>query len=393
MRMVGLLNSIYQLCLWTQKTFICLDMPSKKVAPHHTIQVITKPSKNRFCSCFAFFSGLSIGGLTVCVVAYAYLVPRAEDSCIPPVDGEWSQWESWGNCTQTCETTDQFKTRFRTCANPPPSGGGAKCIGEKEIYQTCTEAILCSVGDGWTVWTEWSDCSADCEKTGNSSRRRTCIEPIPHQGGADCERWSQEDVHCQGSCLGVSGNWSEWTIWSQCSVECGQGNQTRTRNCINSTGSDCQGESMEQQTCILDECQENCPSGFTSTSGKCFKHYSDGSSWQNALETCKTDGHTLILIDSDSTLNALKELINGTIDTVIPAPFWMDGIDLGRNGTFTTSVGASLEWTNWSLREPSNEVHRQNCIKVVPDQSYQWDDDDCNVEAPFICEADTVTLL
>ena len=61
---------------------------------------------------------------------------------------------------------------------------------------------LFPVGDGWTVWTEWSDCSADCEKTGNSSRRRTCIEPIPHQGGADCERWSQEDVHCQGSCLG-----------------------------------------------------------------------------------------------------------------------------------------------------------------------------------------------
>lgn len=90
MRMVGLLNSIYQLCLWTQKTFICLDMPSKKVAPHHTIQVITKPSKNRFCSCFAFFSGLSIGGLTVCVVAYAYLVPRAEDSCIPPGLYLWS---------------------------------------------------------------------------------------------------------------------------------------------------------------------------------------------------------------------------------------------------------------------------------------------------------------
>ncbi|XP_063442811.1 perlucin-like [Mytilus trossulus] len=133
----------------------------------------------------------------------------------------------------------------------------------------------------------------------------------------------------------------------------------------------------------------NCPRGFTSASGKCFKYYRVGNSWQNALDTCKTDGHILILIDSDLTSNALKTIINETTDT---APFWMDGIDLGHNGTFTTSVGASLIWTNWSPREPSNVVQYQNCIKVVPDQSYQWDDDDCNVEAPFICEADTVTL-
>ncbi|XP_052061680.1 coadhesin-like [Mytilus californianus] len=286
-----------------------------------------------------------------------------------------------------------MKTRFRTCTNPSPTGGGANCIGEYEEYQTCTGAVLCSVGDGWTVWAEWSDCSADCGNAGNTSRRRTCIEPIPHQGGADCERWTQEDVPCQGSCFGVTGNWSEWAIWSQCSVECGQGNQTRTRNCTNPhlTSSGCQGESLEQQTCILDECQVNCPQGFTLASGKCFKYNSVRSSWQNALTACKGAGHRLILIDSELTLNALATYINRTFDRVIPAPFWMDGIDLENNGTFTTSEGVSLKWTNWSPEEPTNVEQQQNCIRVIPDQSYQWGVEDCNVNAPFICESDTVT--
>ena len=60
----------------------------------------------------------------------------------------------------------------------------------------------------------------------------------------------------------VNGGWSVFVDWSECSATCGGGTQTRTRTCINPVpaygGSDCQGESTETQDCS----NRPCPSEF-----------------------------------------------------------------------------------------------------------------------------------
>ncbi|KAK7454681.1 hypothetical protein BaRGS_00039564, partial [Batillaria attramentaria] len=43
-----------------------------------------------------------------------------------PVDGGWSCWTDWGPCSVTCG--EGTRTRTRTCDNPPPSNGGADCV-------------------------------------------------------------------------------------------------------------------------------------------------------------------------------------------------------------------------------------------------------------------------
>lgn len=42
------------------------------------------------------------------------------------VDGGYSEWGDWDDCTVTCGGGVQY--RQRSCTNPPPSGGGNDCL-------------------------------------------------------------------------------------------------------------------------------------------------------------------------------------------------------------------------------------------------------------------------
>lgn len=51
------------------------------------------------------------------------------------VNGGWSSFGPWGQCSATCGGGTQ--ERSRTCTNPPPSGGGAQCVGPSKETQAC----------------------------------------------------------------------------------------------------------------------------------------------------------------------------------------------------------------------------------------------------------------
>ena len=56
----------------------------------------------------------------------------------------------------------------------------------------------------------------------------------------------------------VDGNWTQWSSWSSCSVTCGVGSRTRTRNCTNPSsqggGADCIGANNGTDTCNMAAC-------------------------------------------------------------------------------------------------------------------------------------------
>ena len=58
--------------------------------------------------------------------------------------------------------------------------------------------------------------------------------------------------------VSVDGGWSEWTVWTDCSVTCGTGSQSRSRTCNNpvpvSNGLDCDGELTDTQVCTAFPC-------------------------------------------------------------------------------------------------------------------------------------------
>ena len=84
------------------------------------------------------------------------------------VDGKWSRWGRWGTCSATCEGGTQSRTR--TCDNPAPENGGAECdsngsLGEES--QPCNE----------------QDCSSDnspsgIQKTRAQNHRISFFKPL-----------------------------------------------------------------------------------------------------------------------------------------------------------------------------------------------------------------------
>ena len=53
------------------------------------------------------------------------------------VDGGWSSYGQWSECTKPCG--QGTKTRTRTCDNPRQSGGGMKCQGSATQTASCNK--------------------------------------------------------------------------------------------------------------------------------------------------------------------------------------------------------------------------------------------------------------
>jgi len=71
-------------------------------------------------------------------------------SCCVPVNGGWSAWSSWSACSVPCGGGSQ--TRTKTCDNPAPSCGGADCSGPSEETQACnTQPCISCIDIGFRV--------------------------------------------------------------------------------------------------------------------------------------------------------------------------------------------------------------------------------------------------
>ncbi|XP_034566850.1 properdin-like [Notolabrus celidotus] len=182
-----------------------------------------------------------------------------------PVDGFWSGWSNWGECSSSCipQSSVPTRTRQRTCSNPAPSSNppGRSCEGEDKQADICNHLPHCPVDGGWGAWSPFSSCPVTCGVGLQVSVRR-CESPAPKHGGLPCygerSRTSicKTNVHCP-----VDGVWSEWSEWKQCrypygdkDIKCKQigGSQIREHECLYHAhnGSICSGiELTERRVC------------------------------------------------------------------------------------------------------------------------------------------------
>lgn len=192
------------------------------------------------------------------------------------LNGGWSEWLSWGTCSTTCDAG--LQSRQRTCSNPRPSSGGEHCFGDSLEYRLCKLRGCPGVNGGWGVWSAWGTCSTTCE-AGLQTRKRTCSNPQPSNGGEHCFGESADYRSCNlRTCPSVNGEWDAWSTWDSCSTTCGTGLQSRQRNCSNprpsNGGEHCFGESTDYRSCHLTYCSVN--NGY----------WSSWSSWSSCSSAC-----------------------------------------------------------------------------------------------------------
>ncbi|XP_025873434.1 semaphorin-5A isoform X2 [Vulpes vulpes] len=108
------------------------------------------------------------------------------------VNGAWSAWTSWSQCSRDCSRG--IRNRKRVCNNPEPKYGGMPCLGPSLEYQECN-ILPCPVDGVWSCWSPWSKCSTTCGG-GHYMRTRSCTNPAPAYGGDICLGLHTEEALC-----------------------------------------------------------------------------------------------------------------------------------------------------------------------------------------------------
>ncbi|KXJ18078.1 C-type lectin BfL-2 [Exaiptasia diaphana] len=65
---------------------------------------------------------------------------------------------------------------------------------------------------------------------------------------------------------------------------------------------------------------------------------------------------------------------------------WIGLSDLAKEGTFVWSDGNNSTYTNWINGEPNNYNGNEHCTIKRLENSWMWNDDKCEVKAPFACK-------
>lgn len=75
-------------------------------------------------------------------MSYRTLTINSITTFIVKVDNRWTTWTSWDTCTVTCGGGNQGRTR--SCTNPAPQYGGANCVGASSENQACNQQTCIS---------------------------------------------------------------------------------------------------------------------------------------------------------------------------------------------------------------------------------------------------------
>ncbi|XP_056002334.1 multiple epidermal growth factor-like domains protein 11 [Ostrea edulis] len=173
-----------------------------------------------------------------------------------PIDGSWGAWGGYSTCDKSCG--GGWKLRFRACSSPPPSHGGQPCYGDS-VQPTGCAMVHCPIDGGWSTWSDFGQCSETCGQ-GVQIKSRTCTKPIPRYGGQDCIGLANAFKSCQRGECPVNGNWGEWGHTRPCDMSCGGGLQLRLRECNNPPpshgGIPCPGQSVHAVSCNTDQCPD-----------------------------------------------------------------------------------------------------------------------------------------
>jgi len=182
-----------------------------------------------------------------------------EPSCREGVQGHWSHWTSWATSSDGGGAGGgRVIVRTRVCDEPVPDFDGDVCEGNASEVKACSQDPIVSIDGGWAEWGISSWTSSNPSGTARErTKTRTCTNPAPDCGGAECPGSGSETELERMPCTSVSevGTWSSWVEWTTVKSASFTGRQ-RTRTCVDEEQPecdgklDCPGDGSETQPCL-----------------------------------------------------------------------------------------------------------------------------------------------
>jgi hypothetical protein len=164
-----------------------------------------------------FITDVSNGGMACPPLS----VTRSCANTACPVDCTTTLQGTWGTCSQTCGSGIQIRSK---AINTIQAWGGHVCP-ELEESRACME-VECPVDCKYYELGLWGECSSSCG-TGTQHKTRS-IYQNPSGGGAACPDLTATQACDMGNCP-IHCEVSAWSTWTICSSSCGIGQQAHTR--------------------------------------------------------------------------------------------------------------------------------------------------------------------
>ncbi|XP_060731036.1 type-2 ice-structuring protein-like isoform X2 [Tachysurus vachellii] len=127
---------------------------------------------------------------------------------------------------------------------------------------------------------------------------------------------------------------------------------------------------------------KNCPTGWTSYSGRCYLYNGAKLDWVSAETFCqKFDAH-LVSIHSENQYQQIKALIRRHDPTENPTYIGLS--DCQKPYQFFWSDGTKLTFTKWNSREPNNNK-KECCVHMNWPSDKNWNDIPCTQRYASVC--------
>jgi hypothetical protein len=196
-----------------------------------------------------------------------------------------TDWSSWSSCSARCGEGVKFRVRsVRTIDQNggdqcPPLREDAKCVA-----QDCP--VHCEVGD----WKEPTGCNAECGGGFRTYARTVTAEP--NHTGDKCPHLTKQEA-CNTTPCKVHCTLSDWSGWEECNAECGGGQERRVRKIL--VGAEWGGDScdtlMDTRACNTKACPVHCTVSDWSVWSDCSQQCGTGSQERMRLVTrASSDG-------------------------------------------------------------------------------------------------------
>ncbi|XP_071824781.1 macrophage mannose receptor 1-like isoform X2 [Apostichopus japonicus] len=127
----------------------------------------------------------------------------------------------------------------------------------------------------------------------------------------------------------------------------------------------------------------NCPAGWNLFGNSCYYSDTSRADWVTSEAYCVSNGAHLVSINDGDEQSYISTRVGG-----IGVNSWIGLRDLGTTGNFVWSDGSSLDFINWSSGNPNYNSGVDACVAALVEDSKEgeWDDQNCAVSRPYICE-------